>query len=233
MRTRLLLVPAALALTGCGTVAGIGADPGPQQREERTIEDVAEVELATSGELVLRPGDAPALEVVAGENVLEHLTSDVRDGRLVLGDDGSLHDSGDVRFEVVLPAVDTVELSGSGSVDVRAPSALRDVVLSGSGEIGVAGLDTDELRVELSGSGRLDIEGDATRQDVSIDGSGTYDGGGLRSEDATVTVSGSGTADVSASSTLEAVIEGSGTITYSGDPAVHSRIDGSGTVAPG
>mgnify|MGYP000073564102 CR=1 FL=1 len=232
MRTRLLLVPAALALAGCVPLPGIGADPGPQQREERSIEDATEVELATGGELVLRPGDVPSLEVFAGENVLEHLTSDVRDGRLALGDDGTLHDLGEVRFEVVLPAVDAVELSGSGSIDVLAPSALRDVVLSGSGAIGVEGLDTDELRVELSGSGQLEMEGAATRQDVSIDGSGTYDAGELSSEDATVTVSGSGTAEVSVSSALEAVIEGSGTITYAGDPAVDSRIDGSGTVAP-
>lgn len=232
MRTRLLLVPVAFAVTGCAAFPGVGADPGPEQREERTVTEATEVELATAGELVLRTGDEPSLEIVAGENVLEHLTSDVRDGRLVLGDDGSLRDAGDVRFEVVLPTVEVVELSGSGTVDVQGPSALREIVLSGSGEIGVEELATDELRVELSGSGQLAVDGEATRQDVSIDGSGTYDGGALRSEEATVSVSGSGTADVAVSATLEAVIEGSGTITYTGDPAVDSRIDGSGTVTP-
>jgi hypothetical protein len=226
-RSPLLLV--VLAVAGCGTL-GLGADPGPQRTEERQIDDATEVELATSGNLVLRTGESPSLEVQAGENVLDHLTTDVRDGRLILDDDGSSSIAGDIRFEVVLPAVDRLVLSGSGDADVRPPSVLERIELSGSGDIAVEGLATDDLTVELSGSGTVSVAGDATRQTVSLDGSGTYDGRGVTCDDATVTVSGSGTAEVTVSGTLEAVVEGSGTITYAGDPALDSRIDGSGEV---
>jgi hypothetical protein len=226
-RSPLLLV--LLALAGCATF-DLGADAGPQRTEERQIEDATEVELATSGTLVLSTGTSPSLQVVAGENVLEHLTTDVQAGRLVLDDDGSSSVAGDIRFEVVLPAVDRLVLSGSGEADVRPPSVLERIELSGSGDIVVEGLATDDLTVDLSGSGTVSVAGDATRQTVSLDGSGTYDGRDVTCDEATVTVSGSGTADVTVSGTLAAVVEGSGTITYAGDPALDSRIDGSGEV---
>ena len=224
-RSPLLLV--VLALTGC---ASFGADPGPQRTEDRPIDDATEVELATSGSLVLSTGDGPSLRVVAGEKVLEHLTTDVSGGRLVLGDDGSSRITGDIRFEVVLPAVDALIVSGSGDAEVRAPSALQRIELSGSGDVEVAGLAGDELAVDLSGSGDVGVEGEVSRQTVSIDGSGSYDGREVSCDDASVTVSGSGDADVTVVETLEAVVDGSGSITYGGDPAVDSQVSGSGEV---
>lgn len=226
-----MLLLATLAVAGCGTFAG-GADPGRPRSEDRPIVDASAVELATSGELVLTTGDAASLRITAGENVLDHLTSDVSDERLVLGTDGSTVDLGEVRYELVLPEVRAVELSGSGSVQVSAPSALGEIVLSGSGRIGVDGLGGEELTVELSGSGEITVDGEVTRQIVDIDGSGTYDGSGLSSEDAEVRIGGSGTADVTVDGGLRAVVEGSGTITYAGDAVVDSEIDGSGTVTP-
>ena len=100
--------------------------PIPALRAARTgrSTDASAVELATSGELVLTTGDGASLRITAGENVLDHLTSEVSDGRLVLGTDGSTVDLGEVRYELVLPEARAVELSGSGSVQVPAPSAL-------------------------------------------------------------------------------------------------------------
>jgi hypothetical protein len=223
-----ILLLAALLLPGCGTFAG--SDPGPTRTEDRAIENASAVELATSGALVMSPGDRASLRITAGENVLDHLTSEVHDARLVLDTEGWDDDLGEVRYELVLPEASAVELSGSGTVQVAAPSAVAELVLSGSGEIGVEGLAADELAVRLSGSGEITIDGEVSGQVVDIDGSGTYDGSGLSSEDAEVRIGGSGTADVTVEDTLRAVVEGSGTITYAGGAEVDSEIDGSGTV---
>ena len=109
----------ALVLTGCGTFAG--GDPGPPRTEDRPIDDASAVELATSGDLVLASGDRASLRITAGENVLDHLTSEVRDSRLVLDTDGPVPNLGDVHYELVLPEASAVELPGSGSVQVAAP----------------------------------------------------------------------------------------------------------------
>src|SRR4051812_35878461 len=229
MRRSSLLLAVALLLPGCGS---FGGDPGTARTEDRPIDDASAVELATSGDLTLSAGETAALTITAGENVLEHLTSEVSDGRLTLDTDESVGNLGDVRYELVLPDVRAIELSGSGTVQVAAPSALDHLVLSGSGEVTVDGLSPDELAVQLPGSGDITITGDAPRQTVSIDGSGSYQATDLSSKEAEVTIDGSGTADVTVSDSLQAVVEGSGTVTYGGDPDVDSQVDGSGEVRP-
>jgi hypothetical protein len=228
MRRTVLTVGAVVLASGCGT--SFLADPGPERAEDRTIEAVTEVELATSGDLVLTTGDTPSLRITAGENVLDQLTSEVSGDRLTLDTDGSVGRLGDVRYDLVLPATRTVELSGSGSVHAPSPSGLGRIVLSGSGQLRAEGLAVDELTVELSGSGTITLDGRVDRQEVQLDGSGRYDAAELDSEDAEVTVAGSGSADVQVSGTLRAAVEGSGSITHGGGATVDSRIDGSGTI---
>ena len=226
---RTLLPLLAVLVAGCGLTSFSG-DPGPTRSEDRDIPAVSEVELASSGDLTLTTGSAPSLWITAGRDVLPHLTSEVDGDRLVLDTKGSIGNLGTVRYELVLPAAHTVELSGSGSIGSAAPSALTRIELSGSGEVRADGLDVDALTVDLSGSGTITLAGRADRQTVEIGGSGDYSARDLDSTDAEVTVAGSGTADVQVTGTLKAVIEGSGTITHGGGASVQSDIQGSGTV---
>jgi hypothetical protein len=207
---RTLLPLVAVLLAGCG-LTSFARDPGPTRTEDRAVQGVAEVELATSGDLTLTTGGTPSLTITAGRDVLSHLTSEVQGDRLVLGTKGSVGSLGEVRYDLVLPAAHVVDLSGSGSI--RAD-----------------GLDVDELTVDLSGSGTITLAGRTGRQTVELDGSGNYRAARLDSTDAEVTVAGSGTADVQVSGTLRAVIEGSGTITHGGGARVDTQIDGSGSV---
>jgi hypothetical protein len=215
---------------GCTTGGRSIQAAGPQQTQSRTVSAVSAVDLAASGELVLSVGSSPSLRITAGRNVIDHLTSEVQEDRLTLGSDGSVRTVGRVHYELVLPAAHVVELSGSGTVQVNAPSALQQVLLSGSGDVRVDGLSTDELTVDLPGAGQVTVAGSTTRQRISIDGSGRYAAGGLASQDAEVTISGSGSADITASRTLTATVRGSGSVTYSGDAAVTSSVTGHGAV---
>lgn len=229
-RTAGVLLGTVVLLAGCSSVGRLVEDPGPLQKQDRTISAVSAVELATSGTLTLATGQTPSLRITAGKNVIDHLTSEVAGDRLTLRTDRTVHNLGEVRYELVLPAARAVELSGSGSVRVSSPSALQDVELSGSGDVRVDGLDTEELTARLPGSGRITVAGTATRQRISIDGSGEYSAGGLAGDVAEVTIGGSGEASLQVARTLDAVITGSGSVTYTGNPTVTSRVTGSGDV---
>jgi hypothetical protein len=221
---------AGLLLTGCGSV--LGGDPGAARTQDRPIPAVSAVELATGGDLTVTAGDTPALRITAGENVIDRLTSEVHGDRLVLDTDRSVGNLGTVRYDLVLPAARELAVSGSGSAVVSPPSALTRVELSGSGELRVDGLATEELTAELSGSGEVTVAGRATRQRVELDGSGEYHAQRLDTADAEVTVAGSGSADVQVSGHLDADVEGSGTIRYGGGATVQRQVDGSGSIEP-
>jgi hypothetical protein len=110
---------------------------------------------------------------------------------------------------------------------------LKDLTLSGAGNITVNGIQTDTLRVVLSGAGKLTISGTAPRQEVTLSGAGAYEADNLASNTASVTVSGTGSARVKVRDTLDATVSGVGSIVYLGDPAVTQHVTGAGSVTKG
>ncbi|MFD1506148.1 head GIN domain-containing protein [Georgenia yuyongxinii] len=223
------LTGGAAVLTACSA----GIDAGPATSEERDVAGATAVVLATAGDLIIRQGETTGLTVTAGENILDQLSSDVRDGVLELGATGSrILGFGDVRYELVLPEVHAVTVTGSGDVEagVETGTAL-ELRSSGSGSISFHDVAVDDLTVEVTGSGTVRADGRAGTQRARITGSGDYAGEDLTSDSATVEVAGSGSADVAVDGTLDARVSGSGDITYTGDAQVNSQVSGSGSVS--
>lgn len=222
-----------LVLTGCGSL-GVG----PSRSEERPVADVTAVELETSGTLVVEHGDEPSLTVTAGRLVLAQLTSDVHDGVLVLGHDDrpGWSRTGEVEYRLVVDRLDAVQLSGSGHVRVDdgvADGDELDVLVQGSGDVRVDGVDVAAVVASNQGSGSIVLAGTAAQQSVTVDGSGGYDAADLRTRDAAVAVEGSGDAAVRVTGSLDAHVSGSGSVTHTGGARVTSDVDGSGSVREG
>jgi Putative auto-transporter adhesin, head GIN domain len=228
---RITLLPVATLAVLATTGFSVFAAPGPQQTQDRPIAAVTGVQLETWGRLSITPGDTARLTVTACSTVIDRLTSEVEDGILVLGTDGPISTPCAVRYDLVLPWLDSLVVDGSGDAIVRSvPTDDLSITDNGSGGVEVSGLRADELDVHMTGSGDVEVEGSATMQDALVEGSGSYDAITLDSRQATVTVSGSGNADVRVTKTLTAVVTGSGSIGYTGGAHVTRRVEGSGEV---
>jgi hypothetical protein len=229
---RVVVTVSAAAVLGVGTGCASFADPGPARSEDRTVDGVSRVRLETSGSLAVTEGGAPRLTVTAGEAVLDTLTSEVDDGVLVLGTRPGTHRLGTVRYELVVPELDALTVTGSGDASVSGvPGDALEVVTTGSGDVDLTGVAATRLVAELSGSGSLTAAGSTGSQQVTVSGSGDYRAEQLRSEEAAVTVSGSGDARVQVTGHLQADVTGSGDVLYSGRPEVESTVAGSGDVS--
>mgnify|MGYP000076511067 CR=1 FL=1 len=234
MNTRRLITLSTIGALALGLTA-CGGPVGPRTTEERDVEDVTAVRLSTSGNLTVEQGDTPSLTITAGEEVLPRLTSEVRDGVLVLGLDRSGWGAvGSIRYHLVLPELDAISVEGSGDVeaDVADGQSLA-VTVEGSGDVRVDAVDVEAVTVSIAGSGDVSLAGDAARQGVVVEGSGEYQGGGLRTEDTVVSIEGSGDVVVEVTDALEASIAGSGSVTHTGGAKVSSSIAGSGSVREG
>ncbi len=169
--------------------------------------------LSGAGRLIIEQTGREALTITAEDNILPYLTSDVRDGQLILG------------------TVPDVSLSPTREIVYRVELRhLRDIVVSGAGDVQALGIDTPELHVVVSGAANVTLQGVVDWQDLVISGSGTYQAQELYSRLASVTVSGSGVAVVRVSERLDATVSGSGLIEYIGNPWVNAIVSGSGAV---
>lgn len=223
----LLALPAIVAplLVACATPVS-----GPPVTQERQIEDVTAVVLVTSGDLVISIGE-PSLTVTAPAEVIDTLTSESGDDLLVLGSTGVKVTPGEIRYELTLPAVTTIRVSGSGDAEIDFSTASEvHVSVDGSGDVDGTGIDASTASISLSGSGDIDLDGTVDGVSARIDGSGDIDVSDLTALDAFVDISGTGEVRVNASRMLKADISGTGTVYYSGEAEVTSDITGTGSV---
>lgn len=233
-RTTLLVVT---AVAGLLTVAGCSAmaDAGPQTTAQRTISGVTAVDLQTSGDLTVTIGETPGLTIKAGANQLDYLTSEVDGETLVLDSKANMPSGESISYDLVVPSLTSLDISGSGSA--TGDGILRGeatVTLSGSGDISMTGVQVPSVTVVLSGSGKVTLGGSADSQQIDISGSGDYNGKELSAGDTGIEVTGSGNADVTVSGRLAVTISGSGDVTYSGSPTqVEKSVTGSGSVNQG
>ena len=206
-----VLIPA-LAVAAIAIALLAYSSPGATATQTRTVASFTSLDLAASNNVTIIVGRPQSVVVHANSNLINHVTTDVVAGTLVIGHTGSL------------------TARGPMSVDVSVPS-LTALSLSGSGQISATGISTPQLTMTISGSGLLSAAGTATRLDVTINGDGQAQLSQLTARDVHAVVSGSGLIQVTATTSLDAAIPGSGTIIYSGNPPqVTTSVTGSGTV---
>jgi hypothetical protein len=208
-RRILLALPAAVAvaLTGCSL-----GDDGPRTSEEREVGAFTRIANSDSVDVRLDVGEPQRIVVRAGQEVIDDVGTEVRDGTLHVTFEHRGFGGGDVVVEASVPRLTGIDVDGSG-----------DVV--------VDGVRAAELHVASDGSGDVAVRGSATRLTVEMDGSGEADLEDLVSREARVEVGGSGDAEVSAGELLDVAVDGSGDVSYHGDPDVRRSVDGSGEVS--
>jgi hypothetical protein len=186
---------------------------GVAATETRDLPPFSSVELAGSNTVAIRVGEDQSVVVRADDNLVDHVTTAVQDGSLVIGD---------------IPGSYTAKSPMSVTVSVPSLDALT---LTGSGVITVSGIETSSLTVRLPGSGVVRASGAATKLDVTLDGSGDAQLGQLIAGDVHAVVSGSGRIVLTATKSLDASVSGSGAIMYGGNPReVTKSVTGSGAI---
>ena len=205
-----LLVPAAIAafaVAGCSL-----GDDGPRTTQTRDVPAFTRIENDASVDIRLHVGEPQRVQVRAGENVIDDVHTDVRDGTLRVTFDHDGMFGGDAVVDATVPRLTGIDISGSGDIDAD-------------------GIDADALDVRATGSATVALEGDVRRLAVELDGSGDADLADLTAREARVAVSGSGDADVRADRRLDVNVDGSGDVRYHGDPALTKQVDGSGDLS--
>ncbi len=201
-RSLFLLPLAALALAGCG-------DDGPRTSQTRDVAAFSRIENRSSVDVRLRVGAPQRVLVLAGEKVIDDVSTEVRDGTLKVDFDHSGWGGDDVEVEATVPELTGIDASGSGDIDAD-------------------GIDAAAFELLSKGSSDIALAGTAARLLVSLDGSGDADLADLAAREARVAARGSGDLDVRAGERLEVAVDGSGDVRYYGEPSVTPRVDGSG-----
>ena len=212
------------------------------KKEVRPVENFSKVHFKDFGTLTLSQGDQEALTIEAEEEVLAELTSEVKNGTLILGIGEDWWDrlgkwitsvfSGEqhsVLYHLTVKNLD--ELNISGNCQLNCDSLVSEdlsIKVSGLGDLTFKHLDCSHLDVRISGRGEFSAAGRADRQQVRISGSGEYLAGNLASQTLRLVISGQGNATVRVAENLDITISGLGQVNYYGRPKLRQVISGLG-----
>lgn len=227
-----LVLPLALLATGCtsfthngswsyssdtGTVASSNSTSiegsGKVKSESRKSKGFTSISLTGMGRVVLEQTEKDSLSVSADDNLLSYLTSEVKNGILTLGikNNTSFNTHNEIAYKVTVKNLKELNISGSGDIDAKK-------------------IKTDKLKVVVSGSGKVTLQGEASTQEINVSGSGSFDGENLKCKTVKIDIAGSGNGVVNASEKLDANISGSGSVEYLGNPTLTQDISGSGSI---
>lgn len=203
-------VLAAALLAGCDDRAG---DPGPARSETRNVGDFHSINIRGAASGTIRVGGPTSLELTGGERTLENISTEVRDGRLIIDSKkGWLWNHGEVNLQITVPV-------------------LREATISGAGNLGIEDVRGDALELAVNGAGNIVAVGEIQSLTVHINGAGDADLAGLRARNARVVVNGTGNITVNAADALSADVNGVGSVRHVGKPgALQTRVNGVGRV---
>jgi len=187
-----------------------------------------------SAQVVVVRGDKYQVKIEGESNIIEALSTEVKDGALQIGFPGfrDIRMTRRLHITVTTPG-ELSEVANSGSGGIRADDVFKSSSMrvrnSGSGVIAI-GLNADQLDLALSGSGKIEVKGRAKQLTCNISGSGHIRGNDLSVEEhSQIHVSGSGSCTITTNGVIDGRISGSGGINYGGNPStVNVSHSGSG-----
>jgi 3D (Asp-Asp-Asp) domain-containing protein len=242
-RTGPMIAAFIAVVTTIGLLGGctVGAPDNPNMvrgsghviTEQRQVSDLSEVVLTMSGNLTIEQNGTEAFTMEGEDNILPLITTEVSGNRLTIGtrSGASFSTTRSLRFYLSVKSISYICATGSGNIGMAGAQGnqLRTET-TGSGNVTLTSVAAKSYTAKTTGSGGITASGSAESQDVTGTGSGDYDGRDLQSKSAKVALSGSGNATVKVSDTLDASVSGSGSVRYIGDPAVTRQDQGSGEI---
>lgn len=223
-----------LMLTAIMVFLPFGSDAAEEISEKRDVGKFHSVEFRGHGVVYLNPGYDYEVRLEGEQSLLNDYETVVHSGRLIIKSDSWLKfwRKKPITVYVNMPRVKKISIAGSGSIfgESTVYSDRLTVELTGSGEIELD-VETKQLESIISGSGEIRLRGSAKALRHTVSGSGDLNAFNLETERSDIKVTGSGNCELSASNQLNVLISGSGTVFYRGDPrTVSQEVAGSGKV---
>ncbi|MEB8330397.1 DUF2807 domain-containing protein [Flavobacteriaceae bacterium KMM 6897] len=208
--------------------------------KNRTTASYDAISISGFFDVELIDGKEGGLTLKGEENLLNHIVTEVKDGKLVIKVEKGINLSPStwkqgIFITVPVESVDAVTLSGSGDIvgkkTIETDNFKTDI--SGSGNISLS-VTANSVKATISGSGDITLSGKTSDFDVRVSGSGDIKAYGLTAVNVSANVSGSAGIEVTATEMIQARVSGSGDITYRGNPKkIDSKSSGSGDISKG
>lgn len=185
---------------------------GNMASETRSVSDFSQIEVSSVFHVEITAQQEYRLEIEADDNLLQHITTEVRNGRLEISLDKRVKTKNPMKVRISAPNIDRIDASGASFVDL-------------------SNLKNNELTVDTSGASKINVAGETGKLIIDVSGASRIDAGSLSAQTANIDASGASHVSVNVVNELIADASGASRVTYSGSPSVTRNTSGAGSVS--
>jgi len=227
-----------LLITACGSNTILGSrevikGSGNVITESREVSGFDGVSHTGIGRVIITQGDTESLTIKVDDNLMEYITSEVRNGTLELGFKENIRfdTSTSVLFQVSAKDLNAIDSVGTGSIEMEILNTDQiEISTSGTGSIIIDQLTATDLVADAEGTGEIKLAGAVETQQITQVGTGDYNASDLESQTANVVVTGTGSVVIWVLDALDVEITGISKVSYYGSPTVTQSITGTGSL---
>ena len=205
--------------------------------EGREVAPFSHVEVDGATDVIITYGSTQNVTVIADDNIVPIIRTEVSGETLRIEPDEPYSSSTQVRVEIVVPIIRSVDVEGSSDIEVRGVPIEADGIdsftleIDGSGDAEIDDMRAERVDIDIEGSGGVRLGGRGEVLEIVVEGSGDVDALDFEAEEGIARIEGSGEIRINVVSILRATISGSGSILYRGNPTILEKtISGSGEI---
>lgn len=222
----------AVVLTGCN----LNTSPslrgsGVAKSEERETPGFTGISIANAIQLDFETGPASGLTVVADDNILPHVKTEVSGDSLEIYVDTAYTSEIGVKVRASAPALRAFQGSGASKAELTDIAGDEFALeLSGASKCELSG-QLESIDVEVSGASKVVLAGTAKRVTIDSSGASRVEARGLVADAIEAELSGASTADLNVTEKLIVDASGASSLRYVGQPAqVEKELSGASTM---
>ena len=200
------------------------------------IKDFTGINLKINADVSVSQGENQEIKVTGNANIIDIIKTAVSNNVWNIELEESCSDYQELSFEITIPDLSSVKISGTGHVSINDFENTGDINLGvlGTGVFDVYALNgTENMTIDIEGAGKVTGRKDFSSLKsliINISGTANVHGYSFQTENCTVNVSGTSNCYVNVSEKLDVKISGTANIYYKGHPTVVSDISGTGNI---
>ncbi len=207
----------AILFTACN-ITGLRGD-GNVTTTQRQVDIFTAIDAGGGIDVEITQSSTSTVEVVADQNLQEHIITTVSGGVLKISTDENIATSKSRKIIVTMPTIESIDASSGSSIIGKGVfrSPKLQCVASSAGEMTID-IETEEFTGKTSSGGEITMRGKAISMEVSTSSGGDIDATETLSNNIIASASSGGSIKVAPLVKLDASASSGGEIYYIGDP---------------
>lgn len=189
--------------------------------EERPADSFNKLKVSSGIDAIITQGEEESIKVVADENLLEHIRTEIYDNTLKIYTEANIRHAKSKEVHLVYKQLQEIDISSAGDVEGtnRMKADNLDLDLSSAGDL-TLDVEATSITCNISSAGDAHLSGTVNDLEADLSSAGDLNAWDLVAKNAHVSSSSAGNARICATEEVDLSASSAGDIYYKGDPKI-------------